>query len=164
MESKWVNVCGCRRKDYFWNKFGECVSCMTENLSVVFLKSRRDSTTHTNNPDVCNVRPISQCWKSGCWSSPERLLWEWGSISSVTIYTAPTSIERRNEARSSQQSGQGTEGFHGSKSHFHCKICECIPPLQQRPESIQPFQNCFCMEVYGGQNIYFASDCRWNYI
>lgn len=43
------------------------------------------------------VWPISERWKSGHWSrpSPERLLWEWGSISSVSIYTAPASIEAR---------------------------------------------------------------------
>lgn len=43
--------------------------------------------------------PISECWKSGHWSrpSPERLLWEWGSISSVSIYTAPASIEAKRK-------------------------------------------------------------------
>lgn len=43
------------------------------------------------------IWPISECWKSGHWSrpSPERLLWEWGSISSVSIYTAPASIEAK---------------------------------------------------------------------
>lgn len=54
--------------------------------------------------------PISECWKSGHWSrpSPERLLWEWGSISSVSIYTAPASIEaKRTEIFPAIRPGNG---------------------------------------------------------
>lgn len=71
--------------------------------------------------------PISQCWKSGQWSrpSPERLLWEGKSISSVPIYTVPALIERQNEARPSRQSGQKSEGFGGKTSH-----CAMIPAAQ----------------------------------
>lgn len=67
--------------------------------------------------------PISQSWKSGHWSrsSLERLLWEWKTISSVSIYTVPASIEMWNEDPPSN-SGQETKGFDESKS-----TCELIP-------------------------------------
>lgn len=138
MDSKWINVLAAGGTVLFWNIQGShmrhtSVNSHRHSDSKGFLTT---VTTHCQNVKgflILTVQmsvmfwPISQCWKSGHWSrpSPERLLWEGRSISSVPIYTVPASIERWNEARSSQQSGQEAKGCMDQNlvltaRHVHC--------------------------------------------
>lgn len=115
MDSKWINVFSWRRRKCLKQLPVTCFLDESLLLNVLIQNNLnynmwRDSTKHQI---YVIFWPISLCWKSGHWSgpSPERLLWEWRSISSVPIYTVHASIERQNEARFSQQSGQETKGF-----------------------------------------------------
>lgn len=92
----------------------------------------RDSTKHHYDPDVCRVLAyisVLEIWSLVQAPPPERLLWEWRSISSVPIFTVPVSKERQNEERSSQQSGQESEGLVGKQCFLNSAA------LQQFPES-----------------------------
>lgn len=81
--------------------------------------------------------PISECWKCGRWSrpSPERLLWEHGSISSQSIYTAAASIEaQRTKIFHVIRPGNGeTERVKFSLFlDFHFS---CVRPLARDPKA-----------------------------
>lgn len=152
MDSKWITVLAAGRNIFsasnitVWKtavKSGRYADSKDLKLLFTFL-STCEGIPQTITTVQMSVMfwPTSQCLKSGYWSRPfpERLLWEWGSISSVPIYTEPASIERRNEARFSQQSGQETEGSIFSVSHLR------ISPLQRFPRSIRSMKDyMFCM-------------------